>query len=82
MDKKAVRDPDTGKVIEWLDNSPDAPEADALQTALNRRLLEWTGKYDARGRAIYERTSTSGHGLKSFGLVRFCIYGRQHALVE
>ena len=62
MPKKPVHDPDTGEIIEWLDNSPEEPWADAQQQALDRRLVKWTGEYDGRGRAIYERTDIEGRG--------------------
>jgi hypothetical protein len=53
---KHIRDPNTGQVLETY--AHDDPFADVLQEALNRRLLEFTGARDARGKPIYRRTSS------------------------
>jgi hypothetical protein len=57
---RPIRDPNTGRVIEQMN---DDPWAELIQIALNRRLLEFTGDYDAKGRAFYRRTNLGRHGL-------------------
>ena len=54
-----IRDPATGQIIDEYPDDGD-PFPAALQEALDRRLLEFTGEY-RNGRPIFRRTAV-GHG--------------------
>ena len=57
---KQVRDPDTGQVLEEYDDCDQFFEA--IQEALNRRIIEFTGQY-RDGKPLYRHTSVGRHGL-------------------
>jgi len=57
---KQVRDPDTGQVLEEYDDYDQFFEA--IQEALNRRIIEFTGQY-RDGKPLYRHTSVGRHGL-------------------
>jgi hypothetical protein len=61
MKMRQIRDPSTGHIIE--EYPLDDWFGECMQEALDRRLLEFTGKRDPKGRAIYHRTTVRLHGL-------------------